>query len=94
VEGGGSKDSETSVSHKTTRRHDPEYFDLKIEALRSSETFVSHHNTTRRHDPEDLGLNSHLTCQISNEKPYINFQWTVCKHSARIGSGGELLCIL
>jgi hypothetical protein len=29
-------------------------FAQKIEAVRSSETFVSYHNTTWRHNPEDL----------------------------------------
>jgi len=36
-----------------------EDFKVKMEAERSSETFVSHRNTTWRHNPEDLDLNPH-----------------------------------
>jgi len=62
--------SETSVSyHNTTRRHNPEDFDvniytspthftLKMEAAWLFETLVSYHNTTWRHISEDLDLNS------------------------------------
>jgi hypothetical protein len=42
--------------NNTTRRHNPEDLDLKMEAARNSETLVSYYNTTRRHNPEDLDL--------------------------------------
>jgi len=45
--------------HNTTRRHNPEDLDLKMEAAWTSETLVSYHNTTRCHNPEDLVLKHH-----------------------------------
>jgi hypothetical protein len=50
--------SETLVSYyNTTRRHNPESLDLKMEEAWTTETLVSYHNTTRSHSPEDLDLN-------------------------------------
>jgi hypothetical protein len=79
-------DLKTSVSyHNTTRRHNPEDFDLKMEAAWTSETLVSYHHTTRRHHPKYLDLNLHRSESLKsrNEK---SDNGTVPKNSEAAGN--------
>jgi hypothetical protein len=51
---------ETSLSyHNTTRYHDPEDLDLKMEVAQTSEKLVSYHNSAQSHNPEVLDLENH-----------------------------------
>jgi hypothetical protein len=44
---------------------------MKIEAARSSETFIFCRNTTRRYNPEALDVNIH--CRDEDFKPFFVF---------------------
>jgi hypothetical protein len=58
--------------HNTTRRHNPEDFDMKMEAAWTSETLVFYHNTTRRHNPEDFDLKMEAAWPSETLVPYHN----------------------
>jgi len=50
---------------------------LKMEATRSSETFISYRNTTRRHKPEELYVNLHGRGNPKSRKFVLVYSQTV-----------------
>jgi hypothetical protein len=66
--------SETFVSYRTTRCHNPEDLELKMEIARTSETLVSY-STTRCHNPEDLDLKMEIAWTSETLVSYHNTTW-------------------